>query len=304
MSWTPSSDPACSHPDLRVVETVILPRSRDLGGFTVGRVLPSTEKKMVGPFIFFDEMGPSDFAPGKGVDVRPHPHVNLATVTYLFEGEMFHRDSLGSAQSIRPGEINWMTAGRGIVHSERTAPEIRRQGARLFGIQLWVALPNAHEETAPEFHHHPRETLPVLEQRGVSMRLLAGSAYGERSPVRTFSPLCYLDVRLEAGAEIALPDEHPERAVYLVDGEITASNGRFDRGQMLVFSPGRDVRLRAERSSRLMLIGGEPVGKRYIWWNFVSSSKERIEAAKRDWAEERFPTVPGDEIERISLPES
>jgi hypothetical protein len=258
---------------------------------------------MVGPFIFFDQMGPAEFAPSRGIDVRPHPHINLATVTYLFEGEILHRDSLGSEQLIRPGEINWMTAGRGIVHSERTAAEARQQRSRLSGIQLWVALPAAHEETAPEFHHHPSATLPVLDERGVAMRLLAGSAYGERSPVRTFSPLCYLDVEIEAGAALKLPDEHEERAAYVVEGEVGVGGCRFAAPEMLVCAPRTEVVISAERPARLMLIGGAPLeGPRHIWWNFVSSSRDRIEEAKRAWAEERFPKVPGDENERIPLP--
>jgi redox-sensitive bicupin YhaK (pirin superfamily) len=305
MSVLPAIDPACSRsPSTPAISTVIDARPRDLGGFTVGRLLPSAARRLVGPFIFFDHMGPADLAPGKGVDVRPHPHIGLATVTYLFDGEIVHRDSLGNEQPIRPGEINWMTAGRGIVHSERTGPELRRTSSTMNGLQLWVALPLAHEEAAPEFHHHRADTLPDLEISGARIRVLAGSAYGEKSPVRVHSPLFCVDVAMPAGCELPLPREHEERAVYVVDGAIGCGAERAERGRMLVFTPGADIRLRAERHARVALVGGAPLdGDRHIYWNFVSSSKERIERAKHDWKEGRFFKVPGDEVEFIPLPE-
>ena len=304
MSVWPTADPACSScPATPEIATVIDARPRDLGGFTVGRILPSAVRRLVGPFIFFDHMGPTEFAPDHGIDVRPHPHIGLATVTYLFEGEIVHRDSLGSHQPIRPGDVNWMTAGRGIVHSERTSAESRRTRSRVNGLQLWVALPLTHEETEPEFHHHEAMTLPQLEVAGARVRLLAGRAYGEKSPVRTFSPLFYVDVGMPAGGVLPVPTEHEERAAYVVDGAITCGNEPAERGRMLVFATGVDVALRATTDTRIVLLGGAPMdGERHIWWNFVSSSKARIEQAKRDWKEGRFPKVPGDDLEFIPLP--
>ena len=283
---------------------IIEPRTRDLGGFSVRRILPSIERQMVGPFIFFDHLGPAEFAPGRGIDVRPHPHIGLSTVTYLFEGEIVHRDSLGFEQPIRPGAINWMTAGRGIVHSERTGAEARKGASRIHGIQLWVALPQAHEETAPAFHHHAEDSLPLLEERGVRLRVLLGSAYGARSPVSIFSPLFYVDAALPAGGELRLPAEHAERALYVVEGEVACGSERFAALRMVVFPSGGDAVLRAERSTRLVLLGGAPLdGPRHVWWNLVSSSRERIERAKRDWQDGRFPKVPSDDKEFIPLPE-
>jgi redox-sensitive bicupin YhaK (pirin superfamily) len=303
-AW-PTLDPVCSRrPAALEVAAVIEARSRDLGGFVVGRVLPSTARRLVGPFIFFDHMGPADLAPGRGLDVRPHPHIGLATVTYLFEGEIIHRDSLGSHQPIRPGAINWMTAGRGIVHSERTGPEPRRAGSRVHGLQLWVALPLAHEETEPEFHHHPAETLPSLEIGGARIRVLAGSAFGKMSPVKTFSPLFFAEAAIPAAGELPVPSEHEERAAYIVDGAMSCEGKRAERGRMLVFAKGAEVALRAMTDARIALIGGAPIdGERHIWWNFVSSSEAKIEQAKHDWKEGRFPKVPGDETEFIPLPE-
>lgn len=304
MSMLPATDPACLSPVTPLVATVIDARPRDLGGFKVGRVLPSATRRLVGPFIFFDHMGPADFAPGQGLDVRPHPHIGLATVTYLFDGEIIHRDSLGSHQPIRPGDINWMTAGRGIAHSERTSAELRSAGSKIDGLQLWVALPRAHEETAPAFRHHPSSTLPAFERDGARIRLLAGTAYGETSAVQTLSSLFYVDVALPAGCTLPIPREHEERAVYIVKGAIVCGAEHAGPGRMLVFTPGVDVVLRAESDSQVVLIGGAAIdGERYIWWNFVASSKERIEQAKRDWKEQRFPKVPGDEVEFIPLPE-
>lgn len=305
MSWTPADDPRCtSCPSTPAIETIIEARTRDLGGFSVGRVLPSARRRLVGPFIFFDHMGPVAFPHGQGIDVRPHPHINLATVTYLFEGEIVHRDSLGSLQAIRPGAINWMTAGRGIVHSERTGPEPRTAGSRLHGLQLWVALPKAHEESEPDFRHYPADVLPAVEQGGAQVRVLAGTAYGATSPVRTLSPLLYAEATISAGEELPLPDEHRERAAYVVEGVIRCGAERIDPSRMAVFARGAVPPLRAESPARVMLIGGAPLdGERHIWWNFVSSSRDRIEQAKRDWKEGRFAPVPG-ETEYIPLPEA
>ena len=305
MSVLPDIDPApAPRPASAQLAAVIDARPRDLGGFKVGRVLPSTVRRLIGPFIFFDHMGPADFPSGRGIDVRPHPHIGLATVTYLFQGEIVHRDSLGSDQPIRPGDVNWMTAGRGIVHSERTGQELRQTGSRLDGLQLWVALPRRHEESEPEFHHHPARTLPALDIAGIRIRVLAGNAFGERSPVRTFSPLFYADAAMPADSELALPDEHEERAVYVVSGAVQCDNERAGSGRMLVFAPGVSATLRAVGEARVALIGGAPIdGERHIFWNFVSSSPERIEQAKRDWREGRFPKVPGDDREFIPLPD-
>jgi redox-sensitive bicupin YhaK (pirin superfamily) len=285
------------------IELIVEPRSRDIGGFAVRRVLPSARRRMIGPFVFFDHMGPAVFPPGEGMDVRPHPHINLATVTYLFEGEIDHRDSLGSHQAIQPGAINWMTAGRGIVHSERTPMAARQTGQRLHGIQLWVALPAAHEEVEPAFFHHPAASIPSVEFSGVRVRVLAGSAYGQASPVQLFSPLFYVDAELDAGAELELPSQFPERAAYVASGSIRAGDEAIDEPKLLVFRAGQRAVLRAVSPSRVLLLGGEPLeSPRHIFWNFVSSSPDRIERAKRDWAERRFPLVPGDEEEFVPLP--
>jgi redox-sensitive bicupin YhaK (pirin superfamily) len=305
MTVRPTADPACSRSRTSPeIAAIVDARPRDLGGLTVGRVLPAPACRMVGSFVFFDHMGPVDLPAGRGIDVRPHPHIALATVTYLFDGEIVHRDSLGSHQTIRPGEVNWMTAGRGIVHSERTGPELRRTGSRLHGLQLWVALPTAAEETEPEFHHHAADSLPSVEVGGARVRVLAGTAYGAASPVKTFAPLFYADVALPAGCEVTLPREHAERAAYVVDGAIAAGSESAERGRMFVFAENTDVTLRATRDARVALLGGAPLdGERHIWWNFVASSQARIERAKRDWKEGRFPKVPGDDLEFIPLPE-
>jgi redox-sensitive bicupin YhaK (pirin superfamily) len=285
------------------IELIVEPRARDLGGFSVRRILPSTRRRMVGPFVFFDHMGPAVFPPGEGMDVRPHPHVNLATVTYLFEGVIDHRDSLGYHQEIHPGAINWMTAGSGIVHSERTPMAVRQSGQRLHGIQLWVALPAEHEEVAPAFYHHPASTIPAVEFPGVKARVLAGTAYGKTSPVKLYSPLFYVDAHLDAGAELELPSDHPERAAYIAAGSVSCGRETITEPKLLIFHAGQRVVLRATSDARVLLFGGDPLeGPRHIWWNFVSSSAERIERAKRDWAERRFPLVPGDEEEFIPLP--
>jgi redox-sensitive bicupin YhaK (pirin superfamily) len=304
MSVLPDIEPACVPcPGIPQLATVIAARPRDLGGFTVGRVLPSTARKLIGPFIFFDHMGPADFPQGRGIDVRPHPHIGLATVTYLFDGEIVHRDSLGSHQPIRPGDVNWMTAGRGIVHSERTRAELRQSGSRLDGLQLWVALPRCHEEAEPEFRHHPASDLPRVEIADARIRVLAGSIFGQTSPVRTLSPLFYADAAMPAGSELPIPDEYEERAAYIVSGTVTCGAERAERGRMLVFTAGAPSTLRATSAARVALIGGAPIdGERHIFWNFVSSSQARIEQAKHDWQEGRFPKVPGDEQEFIPLP--
>ena len=287
-----------------LVELVIKPRTRDLGGFQVARVLPYAKRRTIGPFIFFDRMGPNTFGVGEGIDVRPHPHIGLATVTYLFEGEIMHRDSLGYEQPIRPGDVNWMTAGRGIVHSERTREEIRNSENSMFGIQSWVALPKDAEESEPSFHHHPGDTLPETEIDGVELRLIAGSAYGMESPVKTASPMFYLDVQIHAGGSLAVTDAHQERAVYVVSGDISVAGETYGPNDMLVLAEDADVTLTSQNSARVMLLGGAPIdGERHIWWNFVSSSKERIEQAKEDWQAGRFDMIAGDD-EFIPLPES
>ncbi len=283
---------------------IITGHQRQIDDLGVLRVLPSMARRQVGPFVFFDHFGPTDLAPGRGLDVRPHPHIGLATVTYLFEGEITHRDSLGNEQIIGPGAINWMTAGRGIVHSERTSQHLREKGARAHGLQIWIALPKESEEVPPDFHHHASETLPSLELPGAALRVLAGSAFGRSAPVRIFSPLFYVEATLEEGARLAPPTEYAERAAYVVEGEISCAGERASRGQMLLFPNGHETPLRAERASRVALLGGAPFGEpRHVWWNFVSSSKERIEQAKLDWREGRFPKVRGDEVEFIPLPE-
>lgn len=289
---------------MSVIATIVEGRPRDLGGFFVARLLPSKAMRNVGPFVFFDHMGPATFAAGTGIDVRPHPHIGLATVTYLFDGEIVHRDNLGFVQPIEPGAINWMTAGGGIVHSERTGDALRKTGSRLHGLQLWVALPKAHEETAPSFVHHPAATLPELDVGGVKVRVLAGYAYGATSPVRTASTLFYVEAKMPAGTTLAVPMEPIQRAAYVVEGEVECDGERVASPRMIVFSRGSDAKLYANRNAHVMLLGGDPLdGERHLWWNFVSSSKERIEQAKRDWAEERFAQVPG-ETERIPLPDN
>jgi redox-sensitive bicupin YhaK (pirin superfamily) len=284
------------------LETIVVPRARDLGGFEVRRALPSIERRMVGPFVFLDQMGPVDFAPGTGIDVRPHPHIGLATVTYLFAGEILHRDSLGSVQAIRPGDINWMTAGSGIVHSERTGPAVRAAGGTVAGIQCWVALPKGDEETAPDFTHHAGATLPIVSGEGKEVRVLIGSLFGVRSAVRTFSETLYADVALAVGAVLAVPVEHEERALYLVDGTVEIAGETFAPGRLLVIRPASEITVTARSAARLMLLGGAAMdGPRHLWWNFVSSSTERIEQAKADWRDGCFPSVPG-ESEFIPLP--
>jgi redox-sensitive bicupin YhaK (pirin superfamily) len=303
MSWQMPEEPFVDGAGESPVETVIVPRTRDLGGFEVRRALPSRRRRMVGPFIFFDQMGPVVFGAGKGVDVRPHPHIGLATVTYLFEGELLHRDSLGTVQVIRPGAVNWMTAGAGIVHSERTPPESRAGGAPLFGIQTWVALPSRDEEIAPAFIHVPPGSLPVVEGDGVRMRVIAGTLHGARSPVRVFSETLYADAILDGGTRLEFPAGPEERAVFVAQGSLEAAGAPFATGQLLVLRPGAPLVLEASSPSRVLLLGGEPMEEpRHIWWNFVSSSRERIEQAAAEWSAGRFPAVP-EETERIPLPD-
>nr|WP_205746062.1 MULTISPECIES: pirin family protein [Dyella] len=283
---------------------VIEGRVHDLGdGFQVRRLLPVLLARHVGPFVFFDLMGPVEFAPGKGMDVRPHPHIGLATVTWLFDGAIRHRDSVGSLADIRPGEVNWMTAGRGIAHSERTPPEQRRDGQRLHGVQVWVALPQHDEEVAPEFHHHEAHELPRIEQPGVSMVLIAGTAYGQASPVKVFAPMFFLEANLEAGAELSWPPEHTERGVCVIDGEVSWDGQLVPPNQAAAQAGPDAAPIKATRASRVMLFGGAPLdGERHLWWNFVSSSQERIEQAKREWQEQAYGKVAGDDVEFIPLP--
>ena len=304
MSWLPDQDP--SPGDARscdAIETIIVPRARDIGGFEVRRALPSAKRQMVGPFIFFDQMGPAEFLVGGGIDVRPHPHIGLATVTYLFEGEVMHRDSLGTELAIQPGALNLMSAGRGIVHSERTSPAAKALGPKLFGIKSWVALPKSHEEGEPAFVHLQAEALPVLGDHGVVLRVIAGQMMGASAPTRTASATLYADAMLSAGASMPFDAIYEERAIYTVGGTVQIAGDVFGPGQLLVFKPGDAITITAASDARFMVLGGEPMdGPRHIWWNFVSSSRERIEQAKEDWKQKRFDSVPGDETDFIPLP--
>jgi len=304
MSFFPGKDPvpgdthACD-----AIERVIVPRTSDLGGFTVRRALPSAQRRMVGPFIFFDHMGPAEFRAGQGIDVRPHPHIGLATVTYLFAGEIMHRDSLGSVAPIRPGAVNWMSAGRGIAHSERTAPDHRVDGEPLHGLQCWVALPATQEEGDPGFTHYDAAAMPVESAEGKTVRLVAGRFMGLVSPVATGWDTLMADVTLAAGASLPLDADTEERAIYVVSGEIEIAGDRFEAGKLLVFKPGDRVTVLAASPARIAVVGGAAMdGPRHIWWNFVSSRKDRIEQAKADWKAARFEAVPG-ETEFIPLPD-
>jgi redox-sensitive bicupin YhaK (pirin superfamily) len=304
MSFFPAKDPdpgdrlACD-----AIDQVIVPRTSDIGGFSVRRALPSARRRMVGPFIFVDHMGPAEFRSGQGIDVRPHPHIGLSTVTYLFDGEIVHRDSIGSVVPIRPGAVNWMTAGRGIAHSERTASDHRVAGEPLHGLQCWVALPQSDEESAPSFVHHDAGDLPITSGEGKTIRVVAGSLYGLTSPVATNWDTIFADVKLDPNAKLPVDADTEERALYVISGEIDILGDRFGEGRLLILRPGDRITLNAATTCRLALLGGATMdGPRHIWWNFVSSRKERIEQAKEDWKSERFEPVPGD-FERIPLPE-
>ena len=311
MSWNPALE---SHsfetagPD--AVETVIIPRARDIGGFEVRRALPSPRRQMVGPFIFFDQMGPAEFLTGEGIDVRPHPHIGLSTVTYLFEGEFQHRDSLGTDQMIYPGEVNWMTAGNGVTHSERTSEATRKGESNLHGIQTWVALPENKENMDASFEHIGNEQVPLIEAEGKKVNLILGNAWGERNPIRTYSEIFYADAILQSGAIIPMPDNHEDRGIYVVEGSVEIAGQIFANGKMAIFRPGDAISVKAgEHGARVILLGGETLnGPRYIWWNFVAYSKDKLEAAKEawgkgDWEHGRFQLPPGDTREFIPLPE-
>ena len=310
MSWNPALAPQC--PDVTAmdaIETLIIPRARDLGGFEVRRALPAPNRQMVGPFIFFDQAGPAEFLTGQGIDVRPHPHIGLGTVTYLYRGDFHHRDSLGTDQIIRPGALNWMVAGKGVTHSERTSSAARQGPHSLFGIQTWVALPEDSEAMDPMFEHHGEETLPVIEAEGITARLILGSAYGEKAPATLFSEAFYADVILEAGARLPLPDDHEDRGLYITQGTAAVAGQDFEAGRMMVFRPGDRITVTAgAQGARLMLLGGATLnGPRHIWWNFVASSRERIEAAKAEWAKANwgqglFDLPADDRDEFIPLP--
>ena len=283
-------------------------KAHDLGdGFFVTRLLPQAQRRSIGPFVFFDYFGPVTFAPGKGIDVRPHPHIGLATITYLFDGSQMHRDTVGSVQEIKPGDVNWMTAGRGIAHSERTGDDVRAAGHRMHGIQSWIGLPQADEEAPPSFQHFARADLPEREEKGVTLRLIAGEAFGLKSPVKNFSPIFYADARFEAGGALHYPAEHEERALLIIEGEVHIGDEEIEvhgPGAMLALEPGEEVTLYTDAPARVMLLGGAPLdGPRHIWWNFVSSDKERIERAKQEWKDGKFGTIPGDDQEFIPLPE-
>ena len=310
MSWNPNLDPPCPDPaNPDAIETVIIPRARDLGGFEVRRALPAPRRQMVGPFIFFDQAGPAEFVTGQGIDVRPHPHIGLGTVTYLYEGEFEHRDSLGTHQMIYPGEVNWMVAGKGVTHSERTSAATRRGDSRLFGIQTWIALPEDHEDVEPVFEHHGKPALPLLQGEGKEVRLILGRAWGEQAPATLYSGTFYADAVLQPGAKLPLPDDHEDRGIYVTEGEVEVAGEVFGAGRMMVFRPGDRITVTAgPQGARIMALGGDTLnGPRHIWWNFVSSSQEKIEAAKAAWAAENwqggpFRLPPGDEAEFTPLP--
>ncbi len=304
MSWLPSADPNMSLECPEQVEMVIIPRTSDIGNFEVRRALPFKNRRMVGPFIFWDQMGPGEFITGQGVDVRPHPHIGLSTVTYLFDGTMDHKDSLGNDMRIVTGDVNLMTAGQGIVHSERTGADVRQNPSRLFGIQSWLAQPKSYEHGAPDFSHTDKNALPGFSDQGVEGRLILGGFHGLKSPVKTQWDTLYVDLHMEAGSKISIPKDTEERAVYVVSGTIEISGTVYDPEQMMVLRPGETVTVMAKTPVRMMLLGGAVMdGPRYIFWNFVASDKERLEEAKRDWKDGKFPKVPGDEKEFIPLPE-
>lgn len=305
MTWLPDYDPiAGDRQSCDALELVVVPRTRDLGdGFAVRRALPHGKRQMVGPFIFFDHFGPVQFLAGQGMDVKPHPHIGLSTVTYLFDGKITHRDSEGHVQDIRPGAMNLMTAGRGITHSERTPEVERADGHRLLGLQSWIALPQDREEIEPSFQHFGATDLPLVNDVGLSARIIAGTAFGQTAPVKTVSDWFYTEVTLMAGHSAPLDADHEERAIYVVEGAISIAGDRFEGPRLLVFRPGDAITVTAITGTRMMFLGGTALeGPRYIWWNFVSSSRERIEQAKEDWKQARFAPVP-DEAEFIPLPE-
>jgi redox-sensitive bicupin YhaK (pirin superfamily) len=307
MSWLPDKDPVLGDkPSCEALELIIVPRVRDLGdGFTVRRALPHGKRQMVGPFIFFDQMGPVQLVTGRGMDVRPHPHIGLATVTYLFDGSVMHRDSEGNVLEITPGAMNLMTAGRGIAHSERTPAAARSEGTSMFGIQSWIALPRDYEEMAPLFEHFDAASLPTAEDGGVRARVIAGSVFGRKSPAAMVSDWFYAEVLLDAGASAPLDPDHEERAIYVAEGEVDIAGDKFEAPRLLIFRPGDRITVKAMRPARLMFLGGSALeGPRYIWWNFVSSRKERIEQAKEEWKTGRFALIPGDDKEFIPLPEN
>lgn len=310
MSWNPALTPGC--PDAvgaDAIETLIIPRARDLGGFEVRRALPAPKRQMVGPFIFFDQMGPAEFLTDQGIDVRPHPHIGLGTVTYLYRGSFQHQDSTGADQIITPGALNWMVAGRGVTHSERSPDAVRAGPSSLLGIQTWIALPETHEDIAPSFEHHAADALPEIRDQGIEARLILGRAYGETAPATMHSDTFYLDVTLAARARLPLPVDHEDRGIYITEGSVSIAGQEFQAGQMMVFRPGDAITVAAgDRGARLMALGGATLnGPRHIWWNFVASSRERIEAAKQEWREARwgqgrFDLPPGDRDEHIPLP--
>lgn len=311
MSWNPTLAPVCPD-DVGVdsIETLIVPRSRDIGGFEVRRALPAPKRQMVGPFVFFDQAGPAEFLTGQGIDVRPHPHIGLGTVTYLYQGDFHHRDSIGTDQIIRPGAVNWMVAGRGVTHSERTSSAARRGPHALYGIQTWIALPEDREDIAPDFEHHGAESLPEFEDGGVKARLILGSAYGRTAPATLYSESFYLDVTMQPGALFPLPDDHEDRGLYVTEGAVSIAGQTFEAGRMMIFRPGDSIAVKAgPEGARLMALGGATLnGPRYIWWNFVSSSREKIEHAKREWQEAnwglgQFDLPDGDREEFIPLPD-
>jgi len=308
MSWSPELDPQYPIGDeVDKIETLIIPKVHDLGGFQIQRALPSAERKMVGPFVFFDHIGPAEFIKGNGVDVRPHPHIGLSTVTYLYNGSMYHKDSIGTSASIEPGDVNLMTAGKGITHSERTALGVRENNHQLYGIQTWLALPEKQEEMVPTFENQKSEALPVIEGKDKHVKLLLGSLYGERSPVKVHSEMFYADAVLSAGSKIPLRPYHEERGLYIVEGEIQIAGDVFKSGHMMTFRIGGEITIEAKTNARLILLGGESIGERYLWWNFVASSQEKIDAAKEawrqgDWQHGRFQLPMDDDAEFMSLP--
>ncbi|WP_304617822.1 pirin family protein [Paracoccus sp. (in: a-proteobacteria)] len=310
MSWNPALTPGCPNDvGAEAIETLIIPRARDLGGFEVRRALPAPRRQMVGPFIFFDQMGPAEFLTDQGIDVRPHPHIGLGTVTYLYRGSFQHRDSTGADQIITPGALNWMVAGRGVTHSERSPDTVRAGPSSLLGIQTWIALPEEAEDIAPSFEHHAADALPEIRDQGVTARLILGDAYGERAPATMHSETFYLDVALQARARFPLPDNHEDRGLYITEGSVSVAGQEFEAGRMMVFRPGDRITVQAgDRGARLMALGGATLnGPRHIWWNFVASSRERIEEAKRQWREGRwgeglFDLPVGDRDDHIPLP--